>query len=365
MIEGKPGRWAERHSSAKPAGRDDPAEQVAALRREMARLKADYDVLVWEFAEAQNTARHLNADIAFLRRELARHPLRRGLAAALGFWPRPGRRQAEASPRTDTAGAAESGTPREVNTIRSDAPTAVLLHLHYPDLRKELDAHIASIPGDYHLYVSVTDADGFAGIARALAAAHREVRVRLCENRGRDIWPMLSILAEGLDRYRYVCKIHSKKSVHTEIGAVWRKDVLNQILHSRKKTEAFFACFDRFPDLGIIGPDGHRLTDEIWWGEARSAALTLARRMGVPEAARGVDFFAGSMFWFRPAALRPLAALGLTREDFPPEAGQTDGTPAHAIERCFNMSAAIAGFRVTDTAEAHSVGRALLREPTP
>lgn len=48
-----------------------------------------------------------------------------------------------------------------------------------------------------------------------------------------------------------------------------------------------------------------------------------------------IDFPAGSMFWAKVDALRPLYALDLELKDFPEEHGQIDGTLHHAVERIF------------------------------
>ena len=57
-------------------------------------------------------------------------------------------------------------------------------------------------------------------------------------------------------------------------------------------------------------------------------------------------FVAGSMFVARRAALTALASLELDEGEFETEAGQTDGTLAHAVERVLTFSAAAAGLRV-------------------
>jgi lipopolysaccharide biosynthesis protein len=46
-----------------------------------------------------------------------------------------------------------------------------------------------------------------------------------------------------------------------------------------------------------------------------------------------IEFPAGSMFWAKTVALKPLLEHPFAPNDFEPEVGQTDRTIMHAIER--------------------------------
>ena len=72
--------------------------------------------------------------------------------------------------------------------------------------------------------------------------------------------------------------------------------------------------------------------------------------MGAPIRHDDFDFFEGTMFWTRPQALAPMRRLGLAADAFAPEAGQVDGALEHAVERLFNHSVRVAGFRVEGAA---------------
>jgi len=59
-------------------------------------------------------------------------------------------------------------------------------------------------------------------------------------------------------------------------------------------------------------------------------------------------FVAGSMFYARKEAILPLLELDMPDAVFEPEAGQLDGTMAHAYERGFAISSYAAGLWIVD-----------------
>jgi lipopolysaccharide biosynthesis protein len=99
-------------------------------------------------------------------------------------------------------------------------------------------------------------------------------------------------------------------------------------------------AFARLPRLGMVAPQHYEAIRRwIGWNGNFETAQGLAARMGLSlDPRRALDFPSGSMFWARPAALRPLLDLGLRFEDFPEESGQEDSTPAHAIERLYFLA---------------------------
>ena len=73
----------------------------------------------------------------------------------------------------------------------------------------------------------------------------------------------------------------------------------------------------------------------------------LLGRMSLPKfEIDDLKFPAGTMFWARKSAIEKIFELGLTAEEFMDEAGQIDGTTAHALERLLGIVPKKSGYGV-------------------
>jgi len=240
----------------------------------------------------------------------------------------------------------------------ADLRIAAACHMFHPDMAAEFRTALALIPGRLDVVLSTDTEAKRAGIAHAFRDWDKgEVDVRLVVNRGRDIGPKLTAYGDLHDRHDLVLYLHSKRDRHLVDGVAWRRYLLHTLAGSPAIVGSIFQAFRHDPRLGIVMPQHWGpLRSRLDWGDDFFVARDLARRMGIDlTPAHVLDFPSGSMFWARPAALRPLLDLGLRPEDFPEEAGQLDGTPAHAVERLFLFACEAAGYRwakVCDPADA-------------
>jgi hypothetical protein len=240
--------------------------------------------------------------------------------------------------------------------LASTPAAAVVAHVYYEDTWPDIAGVLRrlSIPFD----LIVTTVPGRDRLAGEVARDFPDAEVIMTENRGRDVRPFLDLLEAGrLDRYRYVCKIHGKKSNDggriSYLGALWRRRSLFDLLAGPGIAESIVRTFETDASVGIIGPRAFRLPSETSplepsWGKTRPKVLELAAKMGVAPDKFRLDFYGGTMFWARPEALRPLRNLNLARA-FPEEQGLLDGRLEHATERLFTTSAVVAGFKLADS----------------
>lgn len=241
---------------------------------------------------------------------------------------------------------------------------AVLMHVHYPELVEELLGQLAHLPVEVDLLVTNSSGTPVTIDAAELPTV-RQVAVLDCANHGRDILPMVSVVNAGLlDPYALVLKIHTKHSTwradHAELsgsGEQWRGEFIGALLDSRENVEEILGSFAADPHLGVVTADGSVLGPEFWGGD-EAASRDLVERIGLELVAEDLRFPAGSMYWVRGFVLQGLRSLALTADDFEPEAGQVDGTTAHAIERLIGVLSAEAGLRVEERSAVSGGGDA-------
>lgn len=225
---------------------------------------------------------------------------------------------------------------------------AVLLHAYYVDLLPEMAACLARIPFPADLFVSTDDPAKRPAIEQAFADwSGGRVEVRLVPNRGRNLAPQLITFRDVYASHPYLLFLHTKKSAHTGALAGWREHALRNLVGSAAMVQGVMEAFARLPELGVVAPRIFRpIRQHMVWAPNFAACRKLAARMGFalyPDSP--LDFPAGAMFWARSAALKPLLDLDLAFDDFDDEAGQKDGTLAHAVERLVFHSAELAGYR--------------------
>jgi lipopolysaccharide biosynthesis protein len=251
---------------------------------------------------------------------------------------------------------AEVTTPPQVTDGPADPQVAVVAHLYYEDIWPDIAGALRSLTMPFDLIV--TTVAGRESLIESVRRSYPRAQIEVMENRGRDIGPFLALLEGGrLDGYRYVCKVHGKKSSDggrkAYMGELWRRRLLFDLLGAPRAASAAIAKFERDPSIGMIGPKAFRLPnanypEDLSWAANRPTVLKIAERMGVPADRFRLDFFGGTMFWVRPEALKPLRDLRLTAE-IPDERGLVDGDLPHALERVLPTSVLAAGYKLADS----------------
>lgn len=217
---------------------------------------------------------------------------------------------------------------------------AIVIHAFYLDIFEELLPGIEqSSELGVKLYITCPSHNE-EGLAHILTDRNLPYEIFPCENRGRDILPFLTVLPRIIQLgHPYLVKVHTKKTLHRSDGERWLNELTNDLIG----VTALSNIKHRFEDnssLGIIGPSGNVLPTQFYLGSNLYHIRHLLNRLDIDyEHFLNTVFVAGSMFAARTKALVPLADLQLMPQEFEDEAGQVDGTIAHALERIVSVAA--------------------------
>ncbi len=245
-------------------------------------------------------------------------------------------RQAKRARREEEKRLKQEAKQRE-NAADKRPTVAVHLHLFYMDLLPEFIQYFSNIPCKFDLYISCQpDAD-----VAAIKAKTKELKqvgvvdIRKLQNRGRDLAPLYAEFRTEILKHDYFLHVHTKKSLYSGSEKQgWRQYCLNLLSGSPEQVNYIFDLFKN-ENAGLVYPDIYTEIPEIAYSWLANTAngKALFEEYDLGDMPVVFNYPAGSFFWAATDALRPLFEKGYTYEDFPEEAGQTDGTLAHALER--------------------------------
>lgn len=229
----------------------------------------------------------------------------------------------------------------------------IYLHMHYWEVWPEIEAVLGQMAGlfDFVLTSSSERASEFERIR----AMFPDAKIIVTANRGRDVGPFMQLLHDGVfDGYDAVCKIHGKLSLKNGVQSRSGLRIRRYILASLLADGAFQRQVSAFADdarLGLVGPRNLILPPAgkrgLRYVKSELPKLKgLYQRGGLAARPEDLRFFAGTMFWFRPAALKRLKDLQIGIADFDLENGTKRNTLQHALERAFCPFVEHEGYRI-------------------
>ncbi len=229
----------------------------------------------------------------------------------------------------------------------------VLVHVYYPEIWPSIADRLSRMPERFDLVVSLTRHRA-EGLERDILCSFPQAKIAVVDNIGRDIWPFLCMIEQGLAHgYDAVLKLHTKRSPHRLDGDLWRERLLDALLPSPEGIARILDVLRRDREVGLVVPDGNVLGAEFW-GSNRELVETIAARVPLAFDPESLLFPAGSMFWSRPFLLERLGDPGIAAEDFEPETDAIDSTLGHAMERYVGVVARASGLAIIETGDVAS-----------
>ncbi|MDF7663238.1 rhamnan synthesis F family protein [Bifidobacterium sp. ESL0763] len=231
--------------------------------------------------------------------------------------------------------------------LSSGKRIALVMHLYYMDLLDQTLAYARSMPAGSDLILTVVSEENAELVRKKCKDLPYHADVRVIQNRGRDVSALLVGAGKDLFDYDYVCFMHDKKVTQLtpqSIGDGFRYKCFENMLPTKAYVENVLQLFEDNPRLGIAMPSPPNHGDyfpnfTFTWGpnfDGTEEFLHDTLHIDVPlDDEKEAIAPLGTMFWFRPEAMRGLLDLDWKYTDFPAEPNDIDNTPLHYIERSY------------------------------
>ena len=227
----------------------------------------------------------------------------------------------------------------DLTGLYNSCKISVQVHLYYEDLIEDIINKTNNIPVKFDLYITITSLeikDELEKFIKIFSKANY-YEILIVKNIGRDVLPFLNQIKTKFKFYKYICHIHTKKSLTApEIGNLWRNYLYNNLLGNSTIVSEILHDFEKIENLGFIFPETfygiikhfYILTEETKnWMNFIADKILQNYKIG-----ELVNFPAGNMFWAKIGAISQIFTYDFSKY-FPNEDNQTNDTIMHGIER--------------------------------
>jgi rhamnosyltransferase len=240
---------------------------------------------------------------------------------------------------------------------------AVVVHVYFIELFGEILEKLDYIREASTLFVSTKThkkASEIREIALGYGWSPDKIEVRIVgSNAGRDMSGLFIEMRDVIfsDEFDLVFKVHGKKSAQNgpSRGDHFRRQQLENLLHSQIYVNNLLALFAKDEDLGIVFPPmvhiGYPTMGHAWFAN-KPATLEYAKCLGVtvPLDDRSPLAPFGTMFVCRPEVLQVMAQRKYSYKEYGPPESHADGSLSHVQERFLSYAAASIGLKTKTVA---------------
>ena len=230
--------------------------------------------------------------------------------------------------------------------LNKNCYVAIQAHIFYEDLINEIINKTNNIPIKFDLYITVVDYKKKTKIEKYVKnySKANKYEIKIVENKGRDVLPLIIQLRTKIKYYKYFCHIHTKKSKHfTSFGNNWRNYLYNNLLGTKELVSEILNDFELFDKLGFIFPelyynllediDDYYNSDFVFHRPNKKYMNFILKKL-FPKYQIGnkLNCPSGNMFWAKINAVYQIFKIRFFKK-FPLELNQTNDTIMHGIER--------------------------------
>jgi len=220
---------------------------------------------------------------------------------------------------------------------------AIHIHVFYEELFSEILRRINLIPFKYDLFIStITEEQKLIIEKLLLNSNHNNYEIKIFKNKGRDIYSFLTQMNSHIKYYKYICHLHTKKSMHNQLlGSNWSEYLYNNLIGNKEIISNIINDFEYNKKIGFIFPEPYyEIIKYVNYFDNTNFALHKPNKKLMNSILNKVfhnyiigekiNFPVGNMFW---AKIKAIYQIFNIRLKYPDELNQTNETIMHAIER--------------------------------